>query len=270
MLPVATAEEMRRIDREAMEELGFSGLTLMENAGRGAAKVIGERFGPVKGKAFAILCGKGNNGGDGFVVARHLAEAGANVSVWLLAHSGEVKGDAQSMLRAYREREGRVEEVSDVQPIERLLAHPDLIVVDALLGTGLTGPAHGLTAEAIEAIGRSGRPVISLDLPSGLSSDRGALLGPTVRATLTATFAAWKRGLLLHPGAVHAGEVVLVDIKIPQPFMIERCSLALIEPQDIAPLFPPRAPNAHKGAFGHLLVVAGSVGKSGAAIMAGA
>jgi NAD(P)H-hydrate epimerase len=269
MLPVTTATEMRRIDREAMELLGLSGRTLMENAGRGAAQVIIERFGPIRGKSVAVLCGKGNNGGDGFVVARYLSEAGANVSAWLLSSSSNVKGDAQLMLRAFRETGGRVEEETEITLVERLLAHPDLLVVDALLGTGLGGPASGFPADVIEVINRSGRPVCSLDLPSGLSSDMGALLGPTVRANLTATFGAWKRGLLLYPGAMHAGEVVLVDIGMPQPFMLERSSVGLLEAGDVAPLFPPRAANSHKGDYGHLLVVAGSVGKSGAAAMAG-
>jgi NAD(P)H-hydrate epimerase len=269
MLPVATAQEIRQIDRDAMEQLGISGLTLMENAGRGATRVIEQRFGPLRGKSAAIICGKGNNGGDGFVVARHLLEAGANVSVWLLSPSAEVKGDAQTMLRAYREHGGRVEEVTELSPIERLLTYPDLLVVDAILGTGLTGPARGFMAEVIEMLGGCGRPVFSLDLPSGLSSDVGTHLGPTVRATVTATFGAWKRGLLLYPGALSAGEVFLVDIGVPHPFMLERTAAALVESADVAPLFPSRAPNAHKGVYGHLLVVAGSVGKTGAAVMAG-
>jgi NAD(P)H-hydrate epimerase len=271
MLPVFTAEEMRRLDRRAIDELGIPGTTLMENAGRGAAQAILARFGPLRRKRVVLCCGKGNNGGDGFVVARRLKTAGAEAKVVLLAHASDVKGDAARMLTAYRRAGGAIREVprvSDLEILERALAGADL-VVDALLGTGLSGPATALYAQAIELINRSVKPVAALDLPSGLSSDHGRLLGPTVSAVLTTTFAGWKRGLLVYPGAARVGQVRVVEIGVPDSVARQGIGVFLLEASDAAPLFPPREPDAHKGAFGHLLVVAGSLGKTGAAALAG-
>src|SRR5207247_1946655 len=156
--------------------------------------------------------------------------------------------------------------------VARALAEAAL-VVDALLGTGLTGAARGLTAQVIEQINRSTArssvPVVSLDLPSGLGSDSGALLGHTVRATLTVTFAGLKRSLLLQPAAEHAGRVVIVPIGVPEVEVARGVSTFLIDESDIRQLFPPRPVEAHKGTYGHLLVIAGSVGKTGAAALAG-
>ncbi|MBI4611928.1 MAG: NAD(P)H-hydrate dehydratase [Candidatus Rokubacteria bacterium] len=271
MLPVFTAAEMRALDQRAMTRLGIPGIRLMENAGRGATRAILAHFGSQKGKRVVVCCGKGNNGGDGFVVARGLKAAGARVSVFLVARAGDVRGDSAAMLAAYRRARGAIEEVtreSDLRALNTALASAHL-VVDGLLGTGLTGPATGLVAAVIEAINTSGKPVVALDLPSGLASDHGRLLGPAVRAVLTTTFAGWKRGLLLHPGAARAGQVRLVDIGIPDAATREGIGVFLLESADIAPHFPPRPPDAHKGTFGHLLVVAGSVGKTGAAALAG-
>ena len=268
MLPVFTAAEMRAVDARAIAELGIPGPRLMENAGAGAAHVISCEFAAIRGKRVLILCGKGNNGGDGFVVARRLKAQGARVQVLLIGRRGDVKGDAALALKRWR---GRIEEIaaeSQLRALGPALAQAD-VLVDALLGTGLTGPAHGLVAEAIGAVNAAGRPVVSLDLPSGLGSDHGALLGPTVKATLTATFAGYKRSLLLHPGASHAGRVAIIDIGIP-PAEVERgIATFVLEEADARRHFPPRRADAHKGSFGHLLVVAGSVGKTGAAALAG-
>jgi NAD(P)H-hydrate epimerase len=272
MQPVFTAAEMRALDARAIETLGIPGPRLMENAGRGAAAVIAREWAPVRGRRILVLCGKGNNGGDGFVVARHLKAKGARPRVLLVGLRAEVTGDAAGALGRWR---GKVEEIRDEAgpaTVARALAEADL-VVDALLGTGLTGAARGLTAQVIEQINRStargGVPVVALDLPSGLGSDGGALLGHTVRATLTTTFAGLKRSLLLHPAAEHAGRVVVVPIGVPQVEVDRGVSTSLLEASDIRPLFPPRPAEAHKGSYGHLLVIAGSVGKTGAAALAG-
>src|SRR5712692_11442370 len=217
--PVFTAAEMRALDARAIEKLGIPGPQLMENAGRGAAAVIVREWSPIRGKQVTILCGKGNNGGDGFVVARHLKSKGAQPRVLLLGRRAEVTGDAAQALRRWR---GRVEEIKgedSFASVRSALAGADL-VVDALLGTGLTGAAHGLIAHAIELVndvcGRVAIPVVALDLPSGLASDGGLLLGPAIRAALTVTFAGLKRALLLYPAAEHAGRVVVVPIGIPE------------------------------------------------------
>ncbi len=268
MLPVFTAAEMRALDARAIAELGIPGPRLMENAGAGAARLISRAFAPIRGTRVLILCGKGNNGGDGFVVARRLQAQGARVQVLLIGRRSDVKGDAALALKRWR---GRIEEIaaeSRLRALGPVLAQAD-VIVDALLGTGLTGPAHGLVAEAIGAVNAAGRPVVSLDLPSGLGSDQGALLGPTVKATLTATFAGYKRSLVLHPGASHAGRIVVIDIGIPPAEVARGIATFLLEEADVRRHFPPRRADAHKGSFGHLLVVAGSVGKTGAAALAG-
>ncbi len=270
MLPVYTAEEMRQLDRRAIESLGISDLTLMENAGAGAAAEIVGRFGPRARRQVVIAAGKGNNGGDGFVVARCLRELESSVTVFLVGWGRDVKTAAAVELGRFLERGGEIFEITEPEHLDLFEAacRAADLVVDALLGTGLTGPARGLVASAIETINRSGKPVVSLDLPSGLSSDGGALLGPTVSATLTTTFGGWKRGLLLHPGAGLAGEVRVVDIGIPPAEAALGITTFLLETDDIKPLFPSRPPDAHKGRYGHILIVAGSVGKTGAAALA--
>jgi ADP-dependent NAD(P)H-hydrate dehydratase / NAD(P)H-hydrate epimerase len=272
MQPVFTAAEMRALDARAIETLGIPGPRLMENAGRGAAAVIAREWAPVRGRRILVVCGKGNNGGDGFVVARHLKAKGARPRVLLVGLRSEVTGDAAHALGRWRSKVEEIRDEAGPATVARALAEADL-VVDALLGTGLTGAARGLTAQVIEQINRStargGVPVVALDLPSGLGSDGGALLGHTVRATLTTTFAGLKRSLLLHPSAEHAGRVVVVPIGVPQTEVDRGVSTWLLEESDIRPLFPRRPVEAHKGSYGHLLVIAGSVGKTGAAALAG-
>ncbi len=268
MRPVFTAAEMRALDARAIQTLGIPGARLMDHAGVGAAELIAGLFGPMRGKRVIVLCGKGNNGGDGFVVARRLRAKGARVRAFLFARAADVKGDAAVALRRWR---GAVEEITGEAGLDELardLARAD-VVVDALLGTGLTGPAHGLVARAIDAVNAAERAVVSLDLPSGLGSDSGGLLGPTVKAMWTATFAGYKRSLLVHPGAAQAGRVSVIDIGVP-PLEVERgITTFLLEEADVRAHFPPRPLDAHKGHYGHLLVVAGSVGKTGAAALAG-
>ncbi|HZP38748.1 MAG TPA: NAD(P)H-hydrate dehydratase [Methylomirabilota bacterium] len=271
MRPIFTAAEMRALDARAIRELGIPGIRLMEAAGSGAAALIGQWFTPLRGRRVVVVCGKGNNGGDGFVVARRLRARGAAVRVFLAGSRGEVQGDAAEALAAWR---GRVE-VIDAGPDPGALVRalePAELVVDALLGTGVTGPARGQVAAAIEAIneaGRRGVPVVSLDLPSGLDGDRGVASGPTVKATRTVTFAGLKRGLVLHPGAALAGRVDVVDIGIPAAEVTRGVTTWGLEEDDVRRYFPAREADAHKGRFGHLLIVAGSRGKTGAAALTG-
>jgi hydroxyethylthiazole kinase-like uncharacterized protein yjeF len=272
MEPVFTAAEMRALDARAIETLGIPGLRLMENAGRGAATLIAHEWAPIRGRRVLVLCGRGNNGGDGFVVARHLKTKGARVRVLLLGARGDVEGDAFHALARWR---GRIEEIQGADGltiVERAFGETDL-VVDALLGTGVTGPARLLVADVIERLNASaarvGCPVVALDVPSGLGSDDGALLGSTVRATLTATFAGWKRSLLLYPGAECAGRVVVVPIGIAEAEVRRGVTTFLLGEASLSGYFPKRKRDAHKGTYGHLLVVGGSMGKSGAAALTG-
>src|SRR5262245_16330308 len=261
---------MRRVDQRAIRDLGIPAATLMENAGRGAASEIVDALTalalPRRRARVAIVCGKGGNGGDGLVVARWLKGAGHRVDVLLLAQPDELRDDSAIMLARARQRGIRPKVVEDDRGLAAL-AGADL-VVDAILGTGARGELAPLHARAIEAINASGRPVVALDVPSGLPADGGPPPGPAVRATLTTTFAGIKRGLVTGPAAELAGRIVVVDIGVPAAEVARGVTTFLIEPHDVAAHFPPRPREAHKGGFGHLLVVAGSVGKTGAAALA--
>jgi NAD(P)H-hydrate epimerase len=270
VLPIFSAEEMRRLDRRAIAELGIAGATLMENAGRGAAEEILRLLPPrAAGRAarVAIVCGKGGNAGDGFVVARWLKRRGCRPSVWLTAPPEEIGGDAGVKLAELRRSGLRPIRVADDAAVAGDLGRADL-VVDALLGTGARGAPGGLVARVIELINVSGRPVVALDIPSGLPADGGAPAGPAVRATLTVTFAGLKRGLVTGPGVDFAGRVTVVPIGIPVGEVVRGITTFLLEADDIARLLPPRPRAAHKGTYGHLLIIAGSLGKTGAAALA--
>ena len=270
MQPVFTAEQMRALDRRAIDELGIASAALMENAGRGAADATlaalpgwGLR---ARGLRVAIVCGKGGNGGDGFVVARRLRRSGARPDVYVAAPPEEIAGDAAQKYREMRRAGVAAREVEDAGIVAPALARAD-VVIDALLGTGARGTPSPLMASLIAAINASGRPTVALDIPSGLPADGEPPAGPVVRASLTATFAGLKLGLVVGPGVDLAGRVVVVDIGVPATELAGEVRTFLLERSDVAPLFPPRPRDSHKGSYGHLLVVAGSVGKTGAAAL---
>jgi len=268
---VFTAEEMRRLDRHAIAELGIPGATLMENAGRGAAESIiaalPELGAPRRGARVVVVCGKGGNGGDGFVVARWLKRRGALPSVLLAFPPAEIGGDARLKLEEMRRSGIRPLRLADGAASALARAH---VVVDALLGTGSRGSPEGSVARAIELINASGRPVVALDIPSGMSADGGAPAGPAIRAALTLAFAGLKRGLVTAPGDELAGRVSVVPIGVPDGEVARGVTTFLLEASDVAPHFPRRPRAAHKGTYGHLLLVAGSLGKTGAAALAAA
>lgn len=269
-MKVVTASQMRELDRRATEEFGIPSLLLMENAGLQAVLEMERSFPRLRPSRVAIVCGRGNNGGDGFVVARHLFERGTAVEIFLLAKRSDVKGDARTNLEIIRKMGVPISEVAtsqDLQATREAIGGADM-VVDAILGTGTAGAAKGLFAEAIELLNRSGRPIVALDIPSGLSSDEGEIPGPSINATLTITFGLPKRGLILFPAASRAGRVVTVDIGLPSQLLSDTIlDVSLLEADDAAAALPPRDPNAHKGTYGHVLVLAGSPGKTGAAAM---
>jgi len=270
MVPVLTASEMRDADRRTIEEVGLPGPILMENAGAAIAAAIVKRF--PSARRMVVLCGKGNNGGDGFVAARRLLDR--RPTVFLLGRRSEVKGDARVHLGAYERSGGTLTEVADADAWsgvrERVLA-ADLIV-DAMLGTGLQNAPAGVIGRAIEDLATSApqAPILAVDLPSGLPSDAGEVAWETVRATCTIAFAAPKRGHVLPPACDRVGELEIVDIGIPPGALVPAAPLYLLEARDAAAAFPLRAPSAHKGDFGHVLVIAGSVGKTGAAALCAA
>jgi NAD(P)H-hydrate epimerase len=270
VLGVFTAEDMRRLDQRAIGELGIPGATLMENAGRGAAEAIVAALpslgAPRRGARVVIVCGKGGNGGDGFVVARWLKRHGARPTVLLVPAASEVGGDAGRKLEDLRRAAIRPRPFVDDRTSADLLARAHL-VVDALLGTGSRGVPEGGVARAIELINTSGRPVVALDIPSGLSANTGAHGGAVIRAAITLTFAGLKRGLVTSPGDELAGRVTVIPIGVPDHEVARGVTTFLLERSDVAGHFPPRQRAGHKGTYGHLLLVAGSLGKTGAAAL---
>jgi hydroxyethylthiazole kinase-like uncharacterized protein yjeF len=269
MIPVLTAAEMGQADRRTIDEIGVPGAVLMENAGAAVAAAIRQRYPAARRPV--VLCGRGNNGGDGFVVASRLRDL--QPAVYLTASRTDVKGDARTHLAAYEGTGGRVTELLDAagwQAARQAVRRAD-VLVDALLGTGLRDRPSGLLGQIIGDIASAagpGVPIVAVDIPSGLPSDTGDVAWETVRAALTVTFAAPKHGHVLPPACERVGELVVADIGIPAAVLAETgARLWLLEARDAARAFPPRKPDAHKGTFGHVLVVAGSVGKSGAAIL---
>ncbi len=260
------SSEMREIDRAAIETCGIPSLTLMDRAGRAVADAAVALAGP-SGR-FVVVCGGGNNGGDGFVAARVLRAAGRDARVIALVPAERLSADA----RAVRDQADRAGVPVDEGVLAPLEAGPGDVVVDAIFGTGLGRPPEGVFAEAIariDAARGTGARVLAVDVPSGLSADTGRPLGPCVRADRTVTFGFLKRGLVLHPGASLAGEVTVDDIGIPAEAarrVLVGCEL--LTEAEARLLVAPRPPDAHKGDAGRLLVVAGSPGKTGAAHLA--
>jgi NAD(P)H-hydrate epimerase len=267
-MKVVTAEAMQQLDRRAIEEFGVPGLELMERAGEGCAAAIVARFAASPEKRAVIVAGKGNNGGDGYVIARHLRGAGWEVTTLVLARPEEISGDAAVNL----DRLSGLGVIFCPEP-GHLRGHlPELtaatVVVDALFGTGLKSELRGVHREAAELINDAGRPVVAVDIPSGIDATSGRVLGAAVRADLTVTFAVAKLGHVLYPGAEFCGELRVIDIGIPAEASTAAPGYEFLDRASVGPLLRRRARCAHKGSYGHVLVVAGSTGKSGAAAMA--
>jgi NAD(P)H-hydrate epimerase len=269
-MKLVTASEMRQLDRRAIEEVGIPGVVLMENAGREAAERLCRRYGSLHPGPVLVLAGKGNNGGDGYVIARHLRNRGWHVRTVVLAPAEGIVGDAGIHLKTLGREGGEVTFTSDEESLAQALAaqKDTALIVDALLGTGLTSAVHGPYAQAIDWINGSAAPVLSVDIPSGIDATTGSILGRAVRADLTVTFALAKVGHAIHPGAEMTGDLETVDIGIPVVLATQAGTAhTLVGAVEAAALLPKRPPTGHKGTFGHLLVVAGSRGKSGAAAM---
>ena len=270
-MKVLNASQMREIDRATIEDFGIPGPVLMENAGREIFLEIERRFPELHEERFVIVAGKGNNGGDGLVVARHLVNQGASPLVLLLAAAEEVKGDAALNLRAARAVGVDVREVRSEDDWRRRKAAlgQATVVIDAVFGTGLLRRAEGLYARAIGDINACRAFKVAVDIPSGLSSDRFELIGPAVKADLTVTLGAPKIAHVLPPAEDYVGELVVADISLPRR-LLEDPGLKLEIPgkRVLQPLFWRRKSDTHKGTYGHVLVISGSLGKSGAAVMA--
>lgn len=257
------------------------GMVLMELAGLGASKLLLELMEGMPA-AVTVVCGRGNNGGDGFVVARHLARVGADVSVFMIGSASGSKSQSKESLANKRILEGLGVEINylsenDLEPLKTSIWETSAIV-DAMLGTGTDRLVEGVYASVIEIINSSSRPVLSIDIPTGINSDTGQIMGHAVRAAATATFGSIKPGLLCYPGAEYAGEIRVVDIGLPMPEELPeelRDSLPSLEiPRwwlatafDVQEKLPDRPQDSHKGSFGQVLLVAGSSGMTGAAML---
>jgi hydroxyethylthiazole kinase-like uncharacterized protein yjeF len=249
-------ERMRATDRWAIEEQGIPGLELMERAGRGLAELVADVApeGPI-----AVACGKGNNGGDGYVAARLLRESRREVRVLAVAPVEELSGDARA----------NAERVDGVEPFDAARLADCSVAVDALLGTGFSGTAHGPVADAIEGLVASRLPLVAADVPSGVDAATGAVEGPAIRAHATATFAEAKPGLWINPGKAHAGAVHVIDIGIPQGAVpVDPPDVGLIEDAPLFALLPSREAGWTKFTSGHVLVAGGSRGLTGAPTLA--
>lgn len=270
MTKIITGTQMQELDRRTIEDARIPARVLMERAGSGLVACLEQAFGSVQGKRVSILCGRGNNGGDGFVAARLLHRRRAQVQVLTMSPVSELSRDAAVMYRQFVRTGGKsaVRMYPSKNQAHALLRESDLII-DALLGTGLSNDVAGRYADAIDSINAAGCPVVSADLPSGLHADTGAILGRAVRASLTVTFGLPKLGLYQHHGIDLAGLVDLVDIGIPPAYVEAVTSQTTLMTQaSVRAVLPARRRASHKGTFGHAGIIAGSVGKTGAAAMA--
>ncbi len=267
---LVTPAEMQRLDSITINEIGIPGMVLMETAGRGVAECIMARWPNLREQGAVIVCGPGNNGGDGFVAARWLRQWGWPVTLFLLVKPAKYKGDALANLKIMGRLGIQFQEIAaeeDVILLERALERGG-VVVDAIFGTGLSRSVAGRFADAIEAINDSGLPVVAVDIPSGLSGESGRPLGTAVKADLTVTMAFPKTGHVLYPGREYTGTLEVWDIGIPAPERLgEEVKRTFFTLEEARKVVMPRSPSGHKGTFGHLLALAGSIGKAGAAAL---
>jgi NAD(P)H-hydrate epimerase len=267
---LVTASEMQEMDRRTIEDFGLPGMVLMENAGRGATRFLFEQFPDIENKRVGVIAGRGNNGGDGYVMARYLKQKGVHVKVYLLATANRVKGDAAANLKFLKPLDIPLVEIPDEASFSRYKSEMAgfEIWIDAILGTGLKSDVKGFFKTVIGFINDLNKPVFAVDVPSGLNSDTGQEWGACIRASATATFAYAKTGHMIYPGVQYTGTLNIVDIGIP-PHIVEEVMPRqwLLTRELIQSCLTLRMPDAHKGTTGHLLVIAGSPGKTGAAAM---
>ena len=265
---------MRCLDRRTIESGAADGASLMERAGAGVARAMERRYGPMLGLRVLVLCGAGNNGGDGFVAARHLRARGARVHALLLAPRGRVRDEARIHLEALEREAGAITVVADETGLEREIAILDGwdFALDSLLGTGARGEPEGLSAAGVEALrllDEQGTRVVAVDLPTGVGADTGAIARRAVRADLTVTFGAPKRGHFLYPGRAFTGALEVIDIGLAAPPGNDDAFRIEVATHDtMAPRVALRDPRAHKGSVGRVLVIGGSPGLSGAVALA--
>jgi NAD(P)H-hydrate epimerase len=270
---ILNAAQMREADRRTIEEIGIPSLVLMENAGRQVVAAIEAVHTDLAERRVAVLCGRGNNGGDGFVIARTLVQRGVDVAVFLMGRVADVRGDARANLDILGRVGVTVVEVDDSQAWELHFSEVGdcTLIIDAIFGTGLNAPLTGLIESVAADVNASGIPVVAVDLPSGLSADRAEPIGASIDAGLTVTLAAPKLPLVLPPTETCCGDIVIADIGIPIGVIdaLDGPHVELLTRAAMRESITPRTPDSHKGDYGSVLVVAGSMGKTGAAHLAG-
>jgi len=268
-MKIVTSSEMREIDRATSERFGVPSLTLMENAGTAVADFVSRRY--FGAESVGIICGKGNNGGDGFVAARKLHEAGMQVSILLLADPNELKGDALAMFRRLPLLPVLARNEAELRSAAAQQVYQADVLIDGILGTGFRPPVKGFYADAIEKFAQVSEPIVAIDIPSGLDSDdmqpHPDRSSPIVPAQATVTFTAPKPAHLFSSAV--RGPVMVAPIGSPDEAIVSKLGLEVPTWREMLAALAPRDPEAHKGSFGHVLVVGGSLGKAGAAAMAG-
>ena len=272
LMRILNAAQMREADRFTIEDIGIPSLVLMENAGRQVVAAMEAGYEEQLAGRVAVLCGRGNNGGDGFVVARTLLQRGIEAVVFVIGSLGDVRGDARTNLDILGRLGVTVVEVNDEQSWELHFSEISqcTLIVDAIFGTGLKEGLSGMLETVVADVNASDIPIVAIDLPSGLSSDTPHLVGDCIDATMTVTLAAPKLPLILPPGEAHSGDVVIADIGIPYEVIdaLEGPYIELLTPEQVKTSITPRPADSHKGDFGRVLVIAGSRGKTGAAHLA--
>lgn len=265
------AQEMRAIDQQAINTYGIPGVVLMENAGIRTVEIIEEILGTPIGKQVLILAGRGNNGGDGFVIARHLLNAGVQVKTFLLGQPQDLTPDARINYQVLVQMQApffALQAENDLNRFTVEMLNADLIV-DAIYGIGFKGSLSEFEDQLVQIVNWSRLPVVAVDIPSGVEADTGKVHSEAVRASHTVTFGLPKIGLLFEPGKSHAGTLTVADISLPRNLLVDpSLKTNIITDEMVQPYIKPRFPESHKGTYGHALIVGGSLGMTGAVVMA--
>jgi hydroxyethylthiazole kinase-like uncharacterized protein yjeF len=275
-MKVATARQMAELDRVTIQTYGVPSLVLMENAGRSCSerilRVLEEKVGAPQEASLAVVCGKGNNGGDGMVIARHLHNRGVYVEVFLLGEVDDLSADARTQYEILRRMDVEIRVIRDAEGVEDLRSYLEEVhlVVDAILGTGLSSPLSGIVREVVEVVNLSMATVFAVDIPSGIDATTGRILGEAIRADYTGTFGLLKLGHVLLPGSIHCGETEIYDIGIPSRAVFDaEIKTEALDDQTVKSMLAVRPPDFHKGDAGRVFIVGGSPGLTGAPCLAG-
>ena len=267
-MKILTAEQMKNVDRRATDRFAIPSLLLMENAAMAVVDAIFEHY--ANCERVSIFCGTGSNGGDGLAVARHLENRGVVPAVFIVGDRRKYTGDADTNLTICQRLALPMYDITDADSLEGAMVHAaDAdVIVDALFGTGLNRAPEGMNAEAIRSMNELALPIVAVDVPSGANASSAEPFDPCVQAAVTVTFSAPKICHVFEPAAILCGEVIVADISIPDAaIQDEGVTLALTTPADVRPFIEPRLAGTHKGTYGHVAIVAGSPGRSGAAVM---